>query len=63
MTKRHFQAIAAVLKEREPSDPIARETWDQIVLDLAQCLSHFNNEFDRGRFLAACGYHTAEGLK
>lgn len=55
MTRKHFQAIADVLRfatERHAGDPCTR---DQIAREMADFLATQNPNFKRTRFLDACG--------
>lgn len=67
MAKKHFEAIAEALKARKPNDN--KDVWEgeedyfnglisQWRGDceaMADVLAEFNDQFDRARFLAACG--------
>lgn len=71
MTRRHFTAIAAELLRQRPdirgvngiptyaSAPAwergAYDEWATIVIGLAGTLRQFNPNFDRERFVSACG--------
>ena len=62
MTKKHFQAIAEILKEEfEQYGPntTARTISKEISNDLAKKMADYfkseNANFDRSRFLSACG--------
>jgi hypothetical protein len=64
MTRKHFETIAAELRRQDPRpyDPTNVEwssgaycEWSTIVLGMADVLHRFNSNFDRARFLAACG--------
>lgn len=46
MTKKHFEAIARVLRETKATEATC--------LAMAYALENFNPAFNRGRFLAAC---------
>lgn len=53
MTRKHFEAIALILKtQREEHDA---ETAERIADDLAGYFAGVNPNFDRARFLKACG--------
>lgn len=64
MSKKHFQAVAAVIKSeielaKRPAGPsyapalVASLT--SVARELASTFAGFNPHFDRGRFLRACG--------
>ena len=60
MTRKHFAAIAETLRASRvdhASDTAHRYTC----LQMASTLKRFNANFDRERFLAACGASTEEG--
>ena len=69
MTKRHFEAIAAALKESRPTrSPVPNSApyyealrcqWRADVRAIAGVLLAHNPRFDT-RFYAACGYETTE---
>ena len=71
MTRQHFAAIAASLKatrpENIPADAFARspyeagvwDAWTTTVYGIADTLQGFNLNFDRSRFLTACGLFSA----
>lgn len=50
MTKRHFEAIAAILRDYPPAKVMS------IGLRLADYFASENPRFDRERFLTACGF-------
>ena len=62
MTKKSFVALASELKYRKPSK-VAKpqgysarlEAWQSVVDGTAEVCARFNRDFDRGRFLTACG--------
>lgn len=60
MTKKHFEALAAALKERKPSNSddytsdAGLEQWIADVYAVADVCAAHNAHFDRARFLAAC---------
>ena len=61
MTRMQFVAIAETLRNSRPEDTAGMEdtgydAWLTIVENMANTLAGFNSNFDRGRFLAACGY-------
>lgn len=62
MTKKHFIAIAEIIRENgnivgvnELQDLAAKATAKQIAKDLARFFAGQNTNFDRTRFLDACG--------
>lgn len=61
MTKKHFDALAAALKEARLAFalPIGVETAEtqshRDILMVASVCARFNPNFDRARFLTACG--------
>jgi len=64
MTKKHFEALAAALKESETPDSqesekawVSHNQWKQDCWAVARVCQQFNNNFDRERFLDACGYY------
>lgn len=67
MTKQHFEAIAAILRDRKIDGDYAMEIdqdWAKGVTaateatadDLADYFKSINPRFDRTRFLTACGF-------
>jgi hypothetical protein len=73
MTKKHFEALAAALKFIKPSgNPVCppkdvkvflagqQREWDYAVEATADVCSKFNPNFDRARFLKACGVEEAK---
>jgi hypothetical protein len=59
MTKKDFEAIAAIIKNRlEWADPVEYGVISGIKLtarDMADYFETVNPRFDRDRFIAACG--------
>lgn len=53
MTKKHYEAIAAVFANRPWTDHDAETRV--IIHDLCDVFTRFNPRFDRSQFLAACG--------
>lgn len=49
MTKKHFEAIAAIIRDSEVSPHL-------IARDFADYFQSINPNFDRDKFLAACGF-------
>ena len=62
MTRKHFQAIAAQLRQDRPnavgvdSSLMTIEQWRRIVRGMADVCQQFNNRFNRQTFYDACGY-------
>lgn len=56
MTRKHFTAIAATVKNMLISD----EDRFQVATDLADTLAEFNPHFDRDRFIEACKRYTCK---
>lgn len=58
-TKQHFELIARVLREQRdsytPQQPAIRKAIAATALRFAEELAYTNPNFDRGRFLKACG--------
>jgi hypothetical protein len=60
MTKKHFEAIAEILRkaqERESDVSAAVHVIDRIADDFAAYCSEQNDNFDRVRFLDACMWY------
>jgi hypothetical protein len=64
MSKKHFEALAAALKEARPftkgyntPDQVGAVLlpWEESCLAVAGVCARFNPNFDRARFLKACG--------
>lgn len=61
MSKKHFEALAAALKDNRPVEggmsfyQFSEEQWLDGVGRIADVCARFNPNFDRARFLAACG--------
>lgn len=58
MTKKHFIAIAATIRaEINSREKDEAEIWgvEALARNLCDDFARFNPNFDRGRFLAACG--------
>lgn len=54
MTKKHFEAIAAVLKRARDEEARGYKTdAESIAYDLASCFKKFNANFDAKRFIEA----------
>ena len=60
MTKKHFEALAAELMHRAPEGKQARFGWIVAVCAVSDVCARFNPNFDRARFLAACGVEEAK---
>lgn len=57
MTRKHFEAIAEILRENKPHQTagLAYVTWKNIVADTTIFLSRQNSNFDRTRFESSAG--------
>ena len=62
MSKKHFEALAAALNETRPGFTGTRKdcsdrmkVWFKDVDAITEVCAIFNPNFDRARFLAACG--------
>ena len=58
LTKKHFEALAAALKDRMPVEPRTSNVgtqWYWDVQAMTDVCARFNPNFDRVRFLKACG--------
>jgi hypothetical protein len=61
MTKRHFDAVAKIIayemvRAKLKDNPVSRkDSIKTIAVDLARNFNGFNERFDKGRFLKACG--------
>ena len=55
MTRKHFEAIAATLKDYRYN-----EDHVHICRDLANEFQAFNKNFDKVKFMEACGYQVRE---
>ena len=60
MTRKHFEAVASVIKQNldtaaRAGDGHSVMTCKDIALGLAYQFAAFNSNFDRTRFLRACG--------
>jgi hypothetical protein len=66
VTRKHFLAIAAEMRNQRPANlPAyadmtawergAYDEWHTVVLGIAGVLHAFNGRFDRDRFLTTCG--------
>jgi len=59
LTRKHFEAIAATLKQaRADADEGNRFTVDDVSIALAGVLKAENPRFDEERFLEACDAHS-----
>lgn len=61
MTRQHFKAIADAFRRTKPLDTGAGvawgySQWSKDVEAVAYALGQFNSQFDRDKFLAACGH-------
>lgn len=66
MTRKHFVELARILKNMKPTDCVMtndelardeakRELWENMCNQMADFCHTFNNNFNRQRFLSACG--------
>lgn len=55
MTRKHFQAIADVLRDAQSVDASPRAMLDIMATGLADVCREANGRFDRDRFYRACG--------
>lgn len=55
MTRKHFQALAAMLKQSRPDNPADCIRWYALCNQLADFCQSQNARFDRAKFLEACG--------
>lgn len=55
MTKKHFIAIAAQIADEMAASPEARPALSRLARTLCIEFRGINPNFDRGRFLDACG--------
>jgi hypothetical protein len=55
MTKKHFNAIAEIVKTAIENNPGAKGTISAMGYKLATLCENDNPNFDLGRFLTACG--------
>lgn len=55
MTRKDFELIASVIRDARLERPLFRPAWDYIAQDFARELRGTNSNFDRLRFLEACG--------
>ena len=56
MTRKHFEALAAALRNSHiEGDPSYIDQWIVDCQAVAEICARFNPNFDRARFLAACG--------
>lgn len=56
MTKKHFEAVAAILAATKPTNTNSaqHEMWEEITGQLAQFFKGQNGNFDYIKFFAAC---------
>jgi hypothetical protein len=57
MTRKHFEALAAALKNSKPTFPdhLATVQWKNDVSAIADACATINPNFDKDRFKAVCG--------
>lgn len=59
MTSKHFAAIAQAMLASKPNELSTRvelNVWTRACRNVANACAHFNDNFDREKFLKACGY-------
>ncbi len=56
MTRKHFVAIAAIIKNPELDGASSRAVKEGIALALCEVFEKENPRFDAGKFLTACGF-------
>lgn len=61
MTKKDFELIASVMLHCRPAQDsmgdLQNPVWEKAVLEFAHRLPPTNANFQKGRFLRACGYN------
>lgn len=50
-SKRHYEAIATILRTHKPSDGESKEAYNELVEDFIELFEVDNHLFDRGRFV------------
>lgn len=63
MTRKHFNEMAGRLKWHKPDADASDETkavWLKLVEEMAGMGKMFNGNFDRNRFMTACGVDAHE---
>lgn len=59
MTRKHFEEIAAVFNNKlrdYPDDPVRRACLRDVAAGLCGTFAKANPQFDRRRFMDACGF-------
>lgn len=57
MTKKHFEAIAALIRPTaDPDNPVEVEVIRNLAERMAAMFARENPRFDRDQFLTACGF-------
>ena len=58
MTRKHFNSVAHTIKiqAQRTDDPHALRALCAVTYALADEFSAFNSNFDKGRFITACGF-------
>jgi len=54
MTKKHFIAVAEILRDTRPDESESYEFWFDIVLRMADYFQNENKLFNRKQFIDAC---------
>ena len=55
MTRKHFEAVARIIRRAEQYEGRALDVRAEIAKDLAAMLGETNPRFDAERFIKACG--------
>jgi hypothetical protein len=66
MTRKHYKIIAEALAESKPDSKVSLsvelDTWISVVLTVTAHLMAANSNFNRAKFLNACGYEKTTGI-
>ncbi len=55
MNRKHYVAVAGVLRARRGDSVVARDVVDRVAHELCGVFADGNDSFDAERFLSACG--------
>jgi len=58
MTKKHFIALAAYMRNTRKS--LARNVYIVLCHDMAELCANYNPDFNRDKFLEACGLYLGD---